>query len=486
MNTRIISREDWERIERLIAGECSEEDIRTLEHSLRGNPAAQQAMLDYCQLHFDLTFDLRAEAAVKPLVAQVARDRAESSLPGLPDSVADLHSSAAREGSNPLRIVGFAISGWCVAAIAGLVAVMLVLNAPPTREAANPAEQGPDGTPALFTGQSLRLDSGTATLVLPNVGYVVLEGPVDFELISHKRARLKTGRIKMRVTEEAGRGFVVETPDGEITDLGTEFGVDVVDGRETGLVVFEGSVDLRVAESRPTEAARTERLFGGEGALFNKGGPLTRINSIVTGNVATFVRNGEDKPESRAVHRTPIIVKVEDNLRSGDTKKFYEIVTEGLQDDAKAHVDTMQEWNGITSDGVPAYLIGADYVKMFNRDSIQKEYWININLACPAKLYVFLDARSSPPDWLQADFRNTGDRIGLDAQMDKKHRNRSIGKGPGVSVDDEFTIWEREIREPGKVRLGTNLGSFPTPAMYGIAALPLAAADAPPKEASEN
>ena len=47
----------------------------------------------------------------------------------------------------------------------------------------------------------------------------------------------------------AGKGFVVETPYGEITDQGTEFGIDLTEKGQAGLVVFEGAVDLRVAEA---------------------------------------------------------------------------------------------------------------------------------------------------------------------------------------------------------------------------------------------
>ena len=108
----------------------------------------------------------------------------------------------------------------------------------------------------------------------------------------------------MRVTEKAGRGFVVETPDGEITDLGTEFGVDVMAGRESALAVFEGAVDLLVAD-QGKEIPHIERLLGGDGAMFSKGGRMDRLNSITTGG-AHVALCGE---KSSISFDTPLIVE---------------------------------------------------------------------------------------------------------------------------------------------------------------------------------
>ena len=107
--------------------------------------------------------------------------------------------------------------------------------------------------PALAAAQPVtvfRLDSGTAEVALANTGLVVLQGPAEFELLSPTRARLVTGRIRVAHHREKSRGFVVETPNGEVTDLGTEFGLDASSGKETGVVVFEGAVDLRVTAKR--------------------------------------------------------------------------------------------------------------------------------------------------------------------------------------------------------------------------------------------
>ena len=96
------------------------------------------------------------------------------------------------------------------------------------------------------------------------------------------RARLNYGRIKMRVTEETGHGFVIETPDGEVTDLGTEFALNVSQGNDTSLIVHEGQVDLRVGRARRLDGP--ERLVGGEAVSFNATGHIQRLMSIVAGD----------------------------------------------------------------------------------------------------------------------------------------------------------------------------------------------------------
>jgi hypothetical protein len=398
-------------------------------------------------------------------------DLSESALPLL---LNDLPHTDPASGGGWLSFFG-PVQGLLFAAVVacGIGAWMWVNRA---GEPANPDIQEVQLAHLPF---DVRLDSGTARLSLPNVGYVIVEGPAEFTVLEPKRARLNKGKIKMRVTQLSGRGFVVETPDGDVTDLGTEFGLDVADGRETGLVVFEGAVDLRVAEVRATDPARVERFVGGEGAVFNKEGRLDRIVSVVTGNQPTFhlPTDADDTYGGR------IIASVADNFRRADTKKFYEIVPGGLGEDVLAYADRTHQWNGITAEGIPAYLVGADYIKTFNGDLATANRKIYVNLARPAKLYVFFDVRGDVPTWLRQGFRDTGDRIGLDAAPNNipKYKNRDLQTGAGNSVDEQFAVWERLIESPGTVVLDSNpiAPDDMSRAMYGIAAVPLEVEERP-------
>jgi hypothetical protein len=256
-------------------------------------------------------------------------------------------------------------------------------------------------------------------------------------------------------------------------DLGTEFGLDVSDDGQAGVVVFDGAVDLQVAESDDNPSfSRVERLVRGEGLKFSEGGKLDRIMSIVTGSSSTF----QSRIQAEEGGHKSVIADVVDNRRTTETKKFYEIVPAGFREDAYAYVDRPEhQWNGITKAGIPKYLIGADYVKPFNDDKVQRNIEIKVTLACPAKLYVFLDNRLRQPPWLAKGFRKTKDKIGLDVgKWGSGDKNYSQGDGPGNSIDNRFTIWERTVSEAGVVTLGANgLKSSTTSAMYGIAAVAL-------------
>lgn len=124
---------------------------------------------------------------------------------------------------------------WVLAAslFVAAFAVWMLRGNPPDQPQANVA---PNTTPPSEI-YNTQLVSGTTRFTLPKVGYVIVEGPAEFNLLSPMRARLNSGRIKMRVTEESGHGFVVETPYGEVTDLGTEFGIDMSEKGKAGLVV---------------------------------------------------------------------------------------------------------------------------------------------------------------------------------------------------------------------------------------------------------
>jgi hypothetical protein len=310
-------------------------------------------------------------------------------------------------------------------------------------------------------------------LPIADIGSISIQGPAHVEMFGSTHARLYQGRVRVRIDDERGHGFYVETPRGKVTDLGTEFGVDVTEDANTGVVVFEGAVDLAVGAEQELASPRVERLLQGEGLSVLEMGRLDRIMSVITGNVSTFQRRGE----SRVGGTVPVIADVSDNIRSSDFKKFYEIVPEGLREDSLAYADRPHhEWNGADAEGLPSYLVGADYVKPFNSDKMRSDVELTVSLATPARLFVLLDDRVTPPAWLRESFRDTGDDVGLDCgpfKLDGTDIYFERGKGAGQSVEVRFSVWEREIRKAGTVRLGPNSGSTFDTGMYAVAAIPL-------------
>lgn len=328
----------------------------------------------------------------------------------------------------------------------------------------------------LIAGQQLKLSSGVAELTLTSGVVVVMRGPAEIDLVSPMRVRARRGAVRARVGE-AARGFILETPTTEVIDLGTEFGVDVDDeSGATDVVVFEGKVDLQYvdrtspsppARNRTTDPNRQEirLLHSGEGLRVDADGATSRIVSIHSDSYPAMAAPGPLNA------RPALIRKVTDNLRDPHAAQYYQISRGGLREDARVYVDRFHEWNGVDAGGIPAYLVGADYVQTFNADKWEPDVEIQVELAGPARLFVLFDRRLQPPDWLTQRFIETGDSIGVDESFRTPGMAKG-GIGPGVSIETVHNVWEMTVQEAGVVKLGALPTQELTVSMYGIAAIP--------------
>lgn len=87
----------------------------------------------------------------------------------------------------------------------------------------------------------LKLESGLAQIEFLQGSTVVLEGPVEFEVINPNGGELSFGKLRASVPQVA-TGFSIEVPNGKIIDLGTEFGLHVHEGGSTEVFVYKGRV----------------------------------------------------------------------------------------------------------------------------------------------------------------------------------------------------------------------------------------------------
>jgi hypothetical protein len=123
----------------------------------------------------------------------------------------------------------------------------------------------------------LRLKSGLAQIVFYSGARVVIEGPTEFQLISPSESLCRSGKLTAEVPPEA-RGFRVGTPQMNVTDLGTSFGLDVKD-RRTELHVFKGSVDFQA-----TAGVAKQNLKEGAGAVAEN----SRLLKLITADPKAF------------------------------------------------------------------------------------------------------------------------------------------------------------------------------------------------------
>lgn len=114
---------------------------------------------------------------------------------------------------------------------------------------------------AILGKGRVQLASGLAHLQYYNGVSVVLEGPVDFEILSMDESFCWQGKIHTTVPLHAF-GFIVHTPTGDLVDLGTVFGLVVGPDGGSEVHVFEGEVEFRnpnqetVANLTPGQAAK--------------------------------------------------------------------------------------------------------------------------------------------------------------------------------------------------------------------------------------
>jgi hypothetical protein len=330
-----------------------------------------------------------------------------------------------------------------------------------------------DGSDRLLqrchVGERLQLQNGTAELTFDAGVQLTVYGPADFEITSPTSIRCRRGRVTT-LAKDRGRGFTIETPQGKVVDLGTQFGLSISDDGETQVVVFQGSVDLTANSQAATGDASRRRLERGDALSLNKAGRFERVVSVERNQFLAGVDG------IRGQGRQPVIVDVRDNIRTAESTKSYQIVHGGLQEDALCFVDRDHEWNGMDASGLPTFLVGADYVMPFNDDKFVRNLEITVQIARPATLYVFLDNNMEVPAWLREGFTDTGLDIGLDGAKTEWHERNSLAVGAGQSIDFPFSIWKREIKQPETITLG---GIEPPDVrsrgfnMYGIAAVPM-------------
>ncbi len=326
---------------------------------------------------------------------------------------------------------------------------------------------------------TLWLDRGAVELSLTNGTVAQLEAPLILEMVSIDRARVLRGRVTVTVSDGA-KGFTVETAAAQIIDHGTTFSVDVVESGNTDVVVFQGAVDVNYVKHNPEAGTHglesTRRLRSGEAARVNQDGTLSRIVNV----------RRTDFSDGRI--GSSIMKEVRDNVVREKTMKYYEIVAGGMQEDALAFVDRDYQWNGVDANGIPDYLLGADYVKTFNDDKVVPDLVITISFEGPAMLYLLVDDRLRQTDWLTSQFEDTGDNIGVDEGHHFPNDVRRLDRGPGVSIDQVHSIWKRRVARGETISIGP-LGPLSPEAsirgtkaslnMYGIVAVPLQSGKVP-------
>jgi hypothetical protein len=140
-----------------------------------------------------------------------------------------------------------------LATVAGLEAVRWAPNQSPLI----PGQGLPGGT--------IEIESGFLNLQFESQASLIVEGHARLEILGRNAARLYCGKAAANVPDSA-KGFILESPEGRVIDLGTRFGVEVDDQGGTEVHVLQGLVRTAVrgeSGTRELHASQGLRLTPG-------------------------------------------------------------------------------------------------------------------------------------------------------------------------------------------------------------------------------
>lgn len=326
-----------DRLSYLIDAVCSKiasnDELTELDAILHADQASHSYYLDYCQLHVALLLESQAQLAVQKTFEHIGFGFEEATHA---DSVTVCDSLLSQSrasfpsfdffGASVYGTVSYFSSGWPVAyliatvifGIGALIGTFTYVSQPVevahkipviSRHVINGQQetefvgritgmvdcQWADESTAAINGDYVPLDrkytlsSGLMEITYGTGAKVILQGPVTYEVKSKNGGFLSIGKLTGKVEVKTAKGFSIRTPTATVTDLGTEFGVEVDKRGVTTSHVFRGLVRIqRLADDgkpegdgqllRENESARVER--SGQG----------RIVVVPTTQSAGFVR----------------------------------------------------------------------------------------------------------------------------------------------------------------------------------------------------
>lgn len=132
------------------------------------------------------------------------------------------------------------------------------------------AAQGrPTGSP--LTAGWLRIAEGTLQIEFLSGARLLVNGPAALRLDTENSAYLESGKASAYVPEPA-QGFVLHSPQIQIKDLGTSFGLEIAADQTPEVHCFDGAVEIFTEPGQ-----KDPLLLSGQKALQLKGGNLLEV-----------------------------------------------------------------------------------------------------------------------------------------------------------------------------------------------------------------
>ena len=252
--------------------------VERLESILRHDERARRHYEQYLQLNMDLHFTARAqraEAKARELRQQTRPATPARHAPRIWDRISQLLWLPKVPSYLPIVALMAVLIG-----VIGRQWMVADNNLPPLEAVAKLTRavgvEWADQGQALALGESLtagrRLDlaKGDAEITLDDGVKVTVAGPASLQVDTAMAIKLFSGRLTADVPVSAV-GFRVDTPNARVIDKGTIFGVNVSDGGNDEIHVFEGQVDAFLRGGSVHSYDKQLLLLEGQAAKFGHG-----------------------------------------------------------------------------------------------------------------------------------------------------------------------------------------------------------------------
>ena len=164
----------------------------------------------------------------------------------------------------------------------------------------------------------LQIDEGLAQVEFLQGSTVILEGPVNFELLDDNEGALVLGKLRATVPKVA-RGFTVHLPKGKLVDLGTEFGLNVYEGGSTEIFVYRGKIRYHGENESKEEVIR--EVSGGEALFVDPYGYANWVEMPSEAFIGTADLAFRSKEDSQSRHAS--WVQLSDEISQGANAALY-------------------------------------------------------------------------------------------------------------------------------------------------------------------
>jgi hypothetical protein len=144
----------------------------------------------------------------------------------------------------------------------------------------------------LYAQQVVCLAEGVARLRFGAGTEIAVAGPAKLELLGDNSMTLYEGRLIAHVFGE-GVGFTVHTPDADVVDLGTRFGLAVDHDGATEAHVFEGEIEMKARGEMTETLAGSAVRVAGSGFQIDDASPEKFAALTVDGRVEVIKSGGD-------------------------------------------------------------------------------------------------------------------------------------------------------------------------------------------------